>query len=396
MMNRRLVISAAAALVALGTQQVYAQKKYAPGVTDTEITIGQTTPLSGPAAGYATVGKALLAYFEMVNAEGGVNGRKIKLIQLDDGYSPPKSVEQTRRLVERENVAFVVAPIGTPTALAVRKYLNDAKVPQLFIASGAAIWDDESDKYPWSVGWQPVYTDEGRATARHILKNIPDAKVAALYQNDDSGKDAIRGLKAELAAAGKKLVAEESHEVSDPTVDSQIVSIKATGANVFVMWGSPKATVQSLRKASDIGWRPQIYINQNSSSVPTVLTPVGLDKVKGVISAAFLKDPADTAWANDAGLATWVKFMDKYNAGAAKDMNAAFGSSIAQTTVQLLKQCGDDLSRENILLQSRRLNLELPMLLPGLSIKTSDTQRHPVRGLRMQQFDGKSWKVMPL
>lgn len=396
MMNRRLVISAAAALVALGTQQVYAQKKYAPGVTDTEITIGQTTPLSGPAAGYATVGKALLAYFEMVNAEGGVNGRKIKLIQLDDGYSPPKSVEQTRRLVERENVAFVVAPIGTPTALAVRKYLNDAKVPQLFIASGAAIWDDESDKYPWSVGWQPVYTDEGRATARHILKNIPDAKVAALYQNDDSGKDAIRGLKAELAAAGKKLVAEESHEVSDPTVDSQIVSIKATGANVFVMWGSPKATVQSLRKASDIGWRPQIYINQNSSSVPTVLTPVGLDKVKGVISAAFLKDPADTAWANDAGLATWVKFMDKYNASAAKDYNAAYGSSIAQTTVQLLKQCGDDLSRENILLQSRRLNLELPMLLPGLSIKTSDTQRHPVRGLRMQQFDGKSWKVMPL
>ncbi len=396
MINRRLVISAAAALVALGAQQVYAQKKYAPGVTDTEIAIGQTVPMSGPAAGYATLAKAMLAYFEMVNAEGGVNGRKLKLVQLDDGYSPPKSVEQTRRLIERENVAFLVGPIGTPTALAVRKYLNDAKVPQLFIASGASIWDEESDKYPWSVGWQPVYTDEGRATARHILKNYPDAKVAALFQNDDSGKDAIRGLKAELATAGKKLVAEESHEVSDPTVDSQIVSIKASGANVFVMWGSPKATVQSLRKAHDIGWQPQIYINQNSSSVPGVLTPVGLDKVKGVISAAFLKDPADSAWANDVGLANWVKFMDKYNAGAAKDYNAAYGSSIAQTTVQLLKQCGDDLSRENILLQSRRLNLELPMLLPGLSIKTSDTQRHPVRGLRMQQFDGKSWKVMPL
>ena len=396
MMNRRLVISAAAALVALGAKQVYAQKKYAPGITDTEITLGQTVPMSGPAAGYATVGKALLAYFEMVNAEGGVNGRKIKLVQLDDGYSPPKSVEQTRRLIERENVAFVVAPIGTPTALAVRKYLNDAKVPQLFIASGASIWDEESDKYPWSLGWQPVFTDEGRTTARHILKTMPDAKVAALYQNDDSGKDAMRGLKAELAAAGKKRGAEESHEVSDPTVDSQIVSIKASGANVFVMWGSPKATVQSLRKASDIGWHPQIYINQNSSSVPGVLTPVGLDKAKGVISAAFLKDPADAAWANDAGLATWVKFMDKYNAGAAKDYNAAYGSSIAQTTVQLLKQCGDDLSRENIMLQSRRLNLDLPMLLPGLSIKTSDSQRHPVRGLRMQQFDGKSWKVIPL
>lgn len=396
MMNRRMVISAAAALVAFGTQQVQAQKKYAPGVTDTEITLGQTVPLSGPAAGYATVGKAMLAYFEMINAEGGVNGRRIKLVQLDDGYSPPKSLEQTRRLIERENVAFVVAPIGTPTALAVRKYLNDAKVPQLFIASGASIWDEESDKYPWSVGWQPVYTDEGRATARHILKTVPDAKVAALFQNDDSGKDAIRGLKAELAAAGKKLVAEESHEVSDPTVDSQIVSIKSSGANVFVMWGSPKATVQSLRKASDIDWHPQIYINQNSSSVPGVLAPVGLDKVKGVISAAFLKDPADAAWANDAGLATWTKFMDKYNAGAAKDYNAAYGSSIAQTAVQLLKQCGDDLSRENILLQSRRLNLELPMLLPGVSIKTSDSQRHPVRSLRMQQFDGKTWKVVPL
>jgi ABC-type branched-subunit amino acid transport system substrate-binding protein len=391
-----MVISAAAALVAFGTQQVQAQKKYAPGVTDTEITLGQTVPLSGPAAGYATVGKAMLAYFEMINAEGGVNGRRIKLVQLDDGYSPPKSLEQTRRLIERENVAFVVAPIGTPTALAVRKYLNDAKVPQLFIASGASIWDEESDKYPWSVGWQPVYTDEGRATARHILKTVPDAKVAALFQNDDSGKDAIRGLKAELAAAGKKLVAEESHEVSDPTVDSQIVSIKSSGANVFVMWGSPKATVQSLRKASDIDWHPQIYINQNSSSVPGVLAPVGLDKVKGVISAAFLKDPADAAWANDAGLATWTKFMDKYNAGAAKDYNAAYGSSIAQTAVQLLKQCGDDLSRENILLQSRRLNLELPMLLPGVSIKTSDSQRHPVRSLRMQQFDGKTWKVVPL
>ena len=396
MMNRRLLISAAAAFVALGTQQAFAQKKYAPGITDTEITVGQTTPLSGPAAGFATLGKAMSAYFDMVNAEGGVNGRKIKLIQLDDGYSPPKTVEQTRRLVEREKVAFIVGQVGTPTAIAVRKYLNDAGIPQLFIASGASLWDEESDKYPWSLGWQPVYTDEGRVTARHILKMNPNAKIAALYQNDDSGKDAVRGLKAELAAAGKKLVAEESHEVSDPTVDSQIVSIKATGADVFVMWGSPKATVQSLRKASDIGWQPQIYINQNSSSVQTVLTPVGLDKAKGVISAAFLKDPADSAWANDAGLAAWVKFMDKYNAGAAKDNAAAYGSSIAQTTVQLLKQCGDDLSRENIMLQARRLNLDLPMLLPGLSIKTSDGQRHPVKGLRMQQFDGKSWKVLPL
>jgi ABC-type branched-subunit amino acid transport system substrate-binding protein len=336
------------------------------------------------------------AYFDMVNAEGGINGRKIRMVQLDDGYSPPKSVEQTRRLVEREKVAFVLGAVGTPTAIAVRKYLNEAGVPQLFIASGASLWDEESDKYPWSLGWQPVFLDEGRAVARHILKTKPDAKIAVLYQNDDSGKDAVRGLKQELTAAGKKLVAEESHEVSDPTVDSQIVSMQATGANVFVMWGSPKATVQSLRKANDIGWKAVTYINQNSSSVPTVLTPVGLDKVKGVMSAAFLKDPTDSAWAKDAGVAGWIKFMDKYNASAAKDYNAVYGTSIAQTTVQLLKQCGDNLSRENIMRQSRNLSLDLPMLLPGITIKTTETQRHPVRGLRMQQFDGTSWKVMPL
>lgn len=396
-MNKRLFLTSTIAL-ALGwsAPQAFAQKQYAPGITDTEIVIGQTTPLSGPAAGYATLGKAMSAYFDMINAEGGINGRKIRMVQLDDGYSPPKTVEQTRRLVEREKVAFLLGPVGTPTAIAVRKYLNEAGVPQLFIASGASLWDEESDKFPWSLGWQPVFVDEGRSVARHILQTKPDAKIAVLYQNDDSGKDAVRGLKQELTAAGKKLVAEESHEVSDPTVDSQIVSMQATGANVFVMWGSPKATVQSLRKANDIGWKAATYINQNSSSVPTVLTPVGLDKVKGVMSAAFLKDPTDSAWAKDAGVSGWIKFMDKYNASAAKDYNAVYGTSIAQTAVQLLKQCGDNLSRENIMRQSRNLSLDLPMLLPGITIKTSDTQRHPVRGLRMQQFDGTSWKVMPL
>lgn len=396
-MNKRsFLISVGALLLTLGASPTFAQKQYAPGVSDTEITIGQTTPLSGPAASYSTSGKAMSAYFDMVNAEGGINGRKIKLIQLDDGYSPPKTVEQTRRLVEREKVAFILFQIGTPTAFAVRKYLNDAKVPQLFIGSGASTWNEESDKFPWSVGWQPLYTEEGRSIARHILKNKPDAKIAILYQNDDSGKDIVRGFKAELAAAGKKPVAEESHEVSDPTVDSQIVSMQASGANVFVMWGSPKATVQSLRKANNIGWRPQIYINQNSSSIPNVLTTVGLDKSKGVISVAFLKDPADPAWANDAGMISWLRFMAKYNPGAPRDASAAYGSSVGQTAVQLLKQCGDDLSRENIMRQANRLSLELPMLLPGLNIKTSDTQRQPVNSLRLQQFDGTSWKVLPL
>lgn len=371
-----------------------AQSAGTPGVTEREIRIGETLPLSGPAASYASSGKAMAAWFDLVNAEGGVNGRRLKLVQLDDGYSPPKTVEQSRRLVEREQVAFVALPLGTPTGVAARGYFNSVKVPQLFVGSGAATWADDLARFPWSLGWQPLYTDEGRALARHILQTRPNAKIAVLYQNDDAGKDLLRGLKDGLGAAVRQIVREESHEVTDPTVDSQVVSMQASGADVLVMWGSPKATIQSLRKTHDIGWRPAVYINQNASSVPTVLTPVGLDKAKGVISAAFLKDPADPTWKEDPGLRAWTAFMDKYNRGAALDNNAVYGTCVAQTTVQVLKQCGNDLSRENIVRQTRRLDLELPMMLPGLRIKTSDAQPHPVTGLRLQQFDGTSWKLM--
>lgn len=371
-----------------------AQRSLTPGVTEREIKIGQTLPLSGPAASYATTGKALAAWFEYVNAEGGVNGRKLSLVQLDDGYSPPKTVEQSRRLVEREQVAFVVMPVGTPTGVAARSYFNSVKVPQLFVGSGAATWVDDVARFPWSLGWQPLYTDEGRTFAKHILQTRPNAKIAVLYQNDDAGKDLLRGLKDGLGVAVKQIVREESHEVTDPTVDSQVVTMQASGADVLVMWGSPKATIQSLRKANDIGWKPVIYINQNSSSVPTVLTPVGLDKAKGVISAAFLKDPADPTWKDDRNLQMWLAFMDKYNAGAPKDYNAVYGTCIAQTAVQVLKQCGNDLSRENIMRQARRLDIDLPMMLPGVRVKTSDTQPHPVTDLRLQQFDGTSWKLM--
>lgn len=371
-----------------------AQRSAFPGVTDNEIKIGQTLPLSGPAASYASNGKAMAAWFDLVNAEGGINGRKLKLVQLDDAYSPPKTVEQSRRLVEREQVAFVALPVGTPTGVAARGYFNNAKVPQLFIGSGAATWSDDVAKFPWSLGWQPLFTDEGRTLAKHILQTRANAKIAVLYQNDDAGKDLLRGLKEGLGAAVKQIVREESHEVTDPTVDSQVVSMQASGADVLVMWGSPKATIQSLRKTHDIGWRPTIYINQNSSSVPTVLTPVGLEKAKGVISAAFLKDPADPTWKNDPGLQAWSTFMDKYNSGAAKDYNAVYGTCVAQTVVQVLKQCVNDLSRESIVRQTRRLDLELPMMLPGLHIKTSDAHPHPVTGLRLQQFDGMSWKLM--
>lgn len=394
MKKRQFITALSGAMLAGFGGLVRAQKSNAPGVTDREIKIGQTLPLSGPAASYATTGKALAAWFDAVNAEGGVNGRKLTLVQLDDGYSPPKAVEQSRRLVEREQVAFVVMPIGTPTAVAARGYFNSVKVPQLFVGSGAAAWVDDVAKYPWSLGWQPLFTHEGRTFAKHILQTRPNAKIAVLYQNDDAGKDLLRGLKDGLGAAAKQIVREESHEVTDPTVDSQVVTMQASGADVLVMWGSPKATIQSLRKANDIGWKPAIYVNQNSSSVPTVLTPVGLDKVKGIVSAAFLKDPADSTWQGDGNLQAWLAFMDKYNAGAAKDYNAVYGTCVAQTAIQVLKQCGNDLSRENIVRQTRRLDLELPMMLPGLRIKTSEAHPHPVTDVRLQQFDGKSWKLM--
>jgi ABC-type branched-subunit amino acid transport system substrate-binding protein len=394
MQKRQFITMLSGAMLAGFSGLSRAQRSSTPGVTEREIRIGQTLPLSGPAASYATNGKAMAAWFDFVNAGGGVNGRKIKLVQLDDGYSPPKAIEQSRRLVEREQVAFLALPVGTPTAVAARGYLNGLKVPQLFVGSGAATWVDDAAKFPWSLGWQPLFTDEGRTLAKHILQTRPHAKIAVLYQNDDAGKDLLRGLKNGLGAAAKQIVREESHEVTDPIVDSQVVSMQASGADVLVMWGSPKATIQSLRKTHDIGWKPTIYINQNSSSVPRVLTPVGLDKAKGVISAAFLKDPADPTWKEDPGLQAWRDFMDKYNKGADKDYNAAYGTCVAQTVVQVLKQCGDDLSRENIVRQTRRLDLELPMLLPGLRIKTSDAQPHPVTNLRLQQFDGTSWTLM--
>lgn len=394
MQKRQFITMLSGTMLAGVSGLTRAQGAGTPGVTDSEIKIGSTLPLSGPAAGYGAVGKAMSAWFDLVNAEGGVNGRKLKLVLTDDGYSPPKTLEQVRRLVEREQVAFIAGQIGSSTGLAARSYLNNAKVPQLFVTSGAATWLEDAAKFPWSMGWLPLYTDEGRILARHILRTRPNAKIAMFYQNDDAGKDVLRGLKEVLAAAGKPLVREESHEVSDPTVDSQIVSMQASGADVLVAWGSPKATLQSLRKAHDIGWRPTIYINPSASSVPMVLTPVGLDKVKGVMSAAFLKDPGDPTWKDDSGLQAWHAFMDKYNKGAAKEYLAVLGACIGQTVVQLLKQCGKDLSRENIMRQSLRLDMELPMMLPGLRIKTSDARPHPIPDMRIQQFDGTSWKVM--
>lgn len=394
--SKRKFLSAVAAMSVVGLPGISlaAKAKNAPGVTSTEIKMGETLPLSGPAAAYSAMGAAARAYFEMIKDQGGINGRKLTLLQLDDAYSPPKTMEQMRKLVDQERVAFIVAQVGTPTSIVARKYLNQRKVPQLFVGSGAATWADDIEEFPWSLGWQPLYSDEGREMAKHMLAANSKAKIALIYQNDDAGKDFARGLKEGLSGAGKQLALEQSHEVTDPTVDSQVIAAQASGADVFVMWGSPKATAQAIRKAADLGWTPAVYINQNSSSVKHVLTPAGLDKSKGVIAGAFMKDAADPAWNDDKGMQEWKAFMDKYNAGAAKDSMATYGTSIAQTTVQVLKQCGDDLSRENIIKQTMHLDLELPLLLPGLRVKTSPASRHPVRGLRFQQFDGSSWKLM--
>lgn len=393
--NRRDFLTAAAAAGGMAALPGIARAQ-TPGVTRSEIRIGQTTALSGPAAAYAVGAIVFKGYMQMINDRGGINGRKLSVLQLDDGYSPPKTVEVTRRLVEQEEVLLMAATTGTPTSLSVRAYLNQKKVPQLFVGSGAATWADDIQRFPWSLGFQPLFSDEGRGTAAYVLKQKPGAKIAVCYQNDDAGKDFLRGLKAGLEAAGasRQLVSELTHEVTDPTVDSQVISAQASGADVFMLWGSPKATAQGIRKAGEIGWKPAIFINQNATSVKSVMEVAGVDRAKGVMAAAFMKDPADSAWANDKAMLEWKAFMDKYNPGQPRDNLATYGTLQAQALVQVLTQCGNDLSRENIIRQTASLDLDLPLLLPGLRVKTSAAERHPVRGVRFQQFDGTGWKVL--
>ncbi|HWS75720.1 MAG TPA: ABC transporter substrate-binding protein, partial [Quisquiliibacterium sp.] len=330
-MNRRDFLAMAAATGGMAAFPGIARAQV-PGVTATEIRIGQTTALSGPAAAYAAAAIVFKNYLQMINERGGINGRKLTVLQLDDGYSPPKTVEATRKLVEQEEVLLMAATTGTPTSLSVRAYLNQKKVPQLFVGSGAATWTDEIQKYPWSLGFQPQFTDEGRGTAAFVLKQKPNAKIAVCYQNDDAGRDFLRGLKAGLAAASasNKLVSELTHEVTDPTVDSQVISAQASGADVFMLWGSPKATAQGIRKAGEIGWKPSIFINQNATSVKSVMEVAGLDRSKGVMAAAFMKDPADPAWSSDKAMLDWKAFMDKYSPAQPRDNLATYGTLQAQ------------------------------------------------------------------
>jgi branched-chain amino acid transport system substrate-binding protein len=364
-----------------------------PGVTATEIKIGNTNPYSGPASAYGTIGKAIAAYLKKVNDEGGVNGRKINFVTLDDGYSPPKTVEMVRRLVEQDQVALVFQTLGTPTNSAIHKYLNQQKVPHLFVATGATKWGDPKN-FPWTMGWQPNYQAEGHIYAQYALKNVPEPKIGILYQNDDYGKDYVKGLKDGLGEAAKKvIVSEQTYEVTDPTIDSQIVNLKNSGANVFFNVTIPKFAVQAIKKAHDIGWKPLHLLNNVSSSYGTVLKPAGLEASKGIVTVFYLKDPTDPQWKNDPAMKEWLAFMQKYYPeGNVQDPFNVYGVLVSQTLVQVFKQCGNDLSRQNIMKQAANIkDLALPLLLPGIKINTGPNDYYPIEQEQLAKFDGERW-----
>lgn len=387
-----IVLSLLTAL-SLGNGSVWAEKNYGPGVTDTEIKLGQTMPYSGPLSAWGTLGRAEAAYFAMINEQGGINGRKVKLISLDDGYSPPRTVEQTRKLIEQDAVLLLFSSFGTPTNTAILRYMNAKQVPQLFIAAIGSKFQD-SQHLPWTMAlWQDQRT-EVVEHVRYLLKNRPNAKVAVLYQNDDYGKGYLQPLKDALAdKAATMIVAQASYEVSDPTVDSQIITLKSSGADTLFTFASPKFAALSIRKTYDIGWRPYHVVAQPGSSVASVLKAVGFERATGLITASFLKDPTDPQWQNDRSMQEWTAWMKKYYPeGDLTDWYNVFGYTLAQAMVHVLTQSGDDLTREAVMRQAASLkNLELPMLLPGIKINTSATDYLPIKKMRLARFDGKRW-----
>jgi branched-chain amino acid transport system substrate-binding protein len=390
---KRLIIAFVS--LSLASPAVLAQKKYDPGASDSEIRIGNTNPYSGPASAYGAIGKALAAYFKMVNDQGGINGRKINFISYDDGYSPPRAVEMVRKLVEQDQVLFVFQTLGTPSNTAIHKYMNMKKVPQMHVATGATKWNDPQH-FPWTMGWQPNYQTEGHVYARHILQTKPDAKIAILYQNDDYGKDYVKGLKDGLGAKAKSMiVAEASYEVSEPTVDSQVVQLQSSGANVFFNVTTPKFAAQAIRKAYDIGWKPVQYLNNVSTSVGSVLTPAGLEKSVGLITTAYYKDPTDKRWDGDPAVTKWREFMKKYHPeGNVNDGFNMYGYSVAATLVQVLKQCGDNLTHENVMRQAASMkDFRVDTLLPRILINTSKDDYAPIEAVQLQRFNGKQWEL---
>jgi ABC-type branched-subunit amino acid transport system substrate-binding protein len=385
----------AALTLALSMTSAFAQKKYDTGATDTEIKIGQTVPFSGPASAYASIGKTQAAYFKMINDQGGINGRKINLIQYDDAYSPPKAVEQVRKLVEDDEVLLTFQIIGTPSNAAVQKYLNAKKVPQLFAATGASKFTDPKN-FPWTMGYNPNYFVEGRIYGQYILKDHPNAKVAVLYQNDDLGKDYLNGIKAGLGEkAASMIVGEASYEVSDPTIDSQILKLKASGADLLFSAATPKQAAQAIKKVNEIGWKPVHIVDINATSVGAVMQPAGLEASKGVISVNYGKDPLDPTWKDDPGLKRYFDFMAKYYPEGDKNSNFnTYGYSTAQLLVTVLQMCGDNLTRENVMKQAASLkNVTGDFSLPGMKINTSPTDYRVNKQLQMERFNGERWEL---
>jgi len=393
--TRLAIASTVLAFFAATSTGALAQKKYDTGATDTEIKIGNIMPYSGPASAYGVIGKTEAAYFKKINDAGGINGRKINFISYDDGYSPPKTVEQARKLVESDEVLFIFNSLGTPPNSAIHKYMNAKKVPQLFVATGATKWNDPKD-FPWTMGWQPNYQSESRIYAKWLLKEKPGAKIAILYQNDDYGKDYLKGLKDELGPkAASMIVAEESYETTEPSIDNHVVKLKATGADVFFDVTTPKFAAQAIKKIAEIEWKPLHILNNVAASVGSVIKPAGFENSQGIVSAAYLKDVSDPQWDNDAGMKEFLDFLAKdFPEGNKLDGSVVVGYGVAQTLVQVLKQCGDNLTRENIMKQAASLkDFRTEVLLPGIKINTSSTDFAPIGQLQLMRFKGEKWEL---
>jgi ABC-type branched-subunit amino acid transport system substrate-binding protein len=389
--KRALIVSVAVGFVLAAPAA--AQKKYDAGASDTEIKIGNIMPYSGPASAYGTIGKAQAAYFRMINEQGGINGRKVTFISYDDAYSPPKTVEQARKLVEGDEVLLIFQSLGTASNSAIQKYMNGKKVPQLFVATGATKWGDPKN-FPWTMGFQPNYQSEGRIYARYILDNHPAGKIAVLYQHDDYGKDVLKGLKDGLGGKTSMIVAEMPYETADPTVDSQIVRLKASGADIFVNITTPKFAAQAIKKVAELGWKPVHILNNVAGSIGSVLRPAGLENSKGILTTGYMKDQTDPALASDPGVKAWTAFMDKYYPeGDKTNASNVSGYVTASLLAQVLRQCGDNLTRENVMKQAANLKgFEIDMLMPGIKVNTSPTDYFPLEELQMRRFSGERWE----
>jgi branched-chain amino acid transport system substrate-binding protein len=393
--SRRGFVGGVSALaLASGSTSAFAQKKYDDGVTDTEIKIGNTNPYSGPASSYAAIARTIDAYFKAVNEAGGIGGRKIKFISLDDGYSPPKTVEVVRQLVEQEKIFALFQPLGTPCNTAIHKYMNQRKVPQLFVATGASKWGDPKN-FPWTMGFQPDYHTEAVIYAKHILANVKDAKIAVLHQNDDYGRDYLGGFKEGLGKEAGRIVRTVTYEATDPTVDSQIIQLKDSGANVFFNVSAPKAAAQGIRKAAEIDWKPVHYLNNVSASVAAVMKPAGFDNAQGIITAAYIMDATDKAWDNNEEMKAWRSWMDKNMPQANKaDANHIYGYAVAALMTETLKRCGNEMTRANLMKQAASFQkYRLPLLLPGITVSTSATDFYPIQAVQLQRFKGETWEL---